>query len=287
MGNGTRLGHKGPKGTFLIDVKPKSKYLFEILANTLNRANEKYNTIIPWYIMTSRENNEETINFFKEKEYFGYPKEKITFFVQGELPLIGEDEQFLLDKEGKIQFASDGNGSIYRSMKEKGILEDMKQKQVEWVYICSVDNVLLQMVEPILLGLTIKQNNQIASKTIVKKNPEERVGVFCKKNGRPSVIEYTELPTEMAKEIDENGELIFGEAHIMCNLFSLNAIETIAKKTLPYHIAFKKINHYIEGKLIEPKEPNCYKFEAFIFDSFPFLKTLHYLEEKEKRTLHQ
>lgn len=280
--NGTRLGHIGPKGTFLIDVKPKPKYLFEILADTLKRANEKYNTTIPWYIMVSKENREETIQFFKEKEYFGYKKEKVIFFTQGEMPLIGEDGEFLLDEKGKIQLASDGNGSIYDSMKKSGIIENMKQNKVEWVYICSVDNVLLQMVEPVLLGLTIEQKNEIASKTIVKKNPQERVGVFCKKNNKPSVIEYTELPTDMAEMVDENNELIFGESHIMCNLFSINAIETIAEKTLPYHIAFKKINHYIEGKLVEPKEPNCYKFEQFIFDGFSFFKNITLLRGKRE-----
>ena len=282
MVSGTRLGHTGPKGTFIIDVKPKPKYLFEILTDTLKKANEKYKVTIPWYIMVSRENKEETIKFFEEKNYFNYPKEQIKFFMQGEMPLIGEDGQFLLDKEGKIMLASDGNGSIYRSIKENGILEDMRQKGIEWLYICSVDNILLQMVEPILLGLTIEQKNEIASKTIVKKNPEEKVGVFCKKNGKPSVIEYTELPEDMAKLRNEEGELIFGEAHIMCNLFSIKAIEKIAEKTLPYHIAFKRINHYIDGKLIEPEKPNSYKFEQFIFDSFPLFENITLLRGKRE-----
>lgn len=232
--------------------------------------------------MVSKENKEETIKFFEEKNYFDYPKEKIKFFIQGEMPLVGEDGQFLLDKEGKIMLASDGNGSIYYSMKKNEILEDMKQKKIEWVYICSVDNVLLQIVEPVLLGLTIQQKNEIASKTIVKKNPEERVGVFCIKNGKPSVIEYTELPQDMAKLRDQNEELVFGEAHIMCNLFSIKAIEKVAKKTLPYHIALKKINHYIDGKLVEATKPNCYKFEQFIFDSFPSFKNITLLRGKRE-----
>lgn len=232
--------------------------------------------------MVSRDNKEETINFFEEKDYFNYPKEKITFFMQGEMPLIGEDGEFLLDKDGKIMLASDGNGSIYSSMKEKGVLEDMKQKNIEWIYICSVDNVLLQMVEPMLLGLTIKQKNEIASKTIVKKSPEERVGVFCKRNNKPSVIEYTELPKKMSELRDEKNELIFGEAHIMCNLFSRNAIEMISEKTLPYHIAFKKINHYIDGELVETKEPNAYKFEQFIFDGFSFFENITLLRGKRE-----
>lgn len=265
-----------------MNVKPHPKYLFEILADTLKKANEMYYTAIPWYIMTSKENNKDTIAFFKEKNYFGYPQESINFFVQGEMPLLGKDEEFLLDKKTKIQFASDGNGSIYRSMKENGVLDNMKQKKVEWVYICSVDNILLQMVEPVLLGLTIEQKNEIASKTIVKNSPEERVGVFCKKNGKPSVIEYTELPSKMAELRDEKGELVYGESHIMCNLFSLHALETIAEKTLPYHVAVKKINHYKEGKLIEEEEPNAYKFEQFIFDSFPFFENITLLRGKRE-----
>lgn len=232
--------------------------------------------------MVSKENREESIKFFEENKYFNYPKDKITFFIQGEMPLIGEDKEFLLDKEGKIMLASDGNGSIYRSMKEKNILEDMKQKNVEWVYICSVDNVLLKMVEPLLLGLTITQKNEIASKTIVKANPEEKVGVFCKRNGKPSVIEYTELPKEMAKLVDEEGELVFGEAHIMCNLFSIKAIEKIAEETLPYHIAFKNIKHYIDGKITVEDKPNSYKFEQFIFDSFPYFENITLLRGKRE-----
>ena len=232
--------------------------------------------------MVSRDNREETIKFFEDKNYFNYPKEQVKFFMQGEMPLIGEDRKFLLDKEGKIMLASDGNGSIYSSMKEKGILEDMKEKGIEWIYICSVDNVLLQMVEPLLLGLTIEQKNQIASKTIVKANSEERVGAFCIKNGKPSVIEYTELPENMAKMTDEKGELLYGEAHIMCNLFSIKAIEKIAEKTLPYHIAFKKINHYIDGNLIEIEKPNAYKFEQFIFDSFPLFDNITLLRGKRE-----
>ncbi len=266
----------------MMQVKPKAKSLFEILADTLKRANETYQATIPWYIMVSKENRTQTIEFFEKNNYFEYPKQKIVFFEQGEMPLLGENKQFLFNKEGNIMLASDGNGSIYRSMKEKGILEDMKQKNIEWIFIGSVDNVLLKMVEPVLLGLTIKQNNQIASKTIVKASPEERVGAFCKKNGKPYVIEYTELPKELAELRDENGELVYGESHIMCNLFSISALEKIAEETLPYHIAVKKINYYKEGNLVEAKEPNCYKFEQFIFDSFPFFENITLLRGKRE-----
>ena len=150
-------------------------------------------------------NNDKTQEFFEEHEYFGYPKEKIKFFKQGNLPLISEDGKLLVDEKFNIKYAADGNGCIYKAMRKNGIIEDMKEKGIKWVFIGSVDNALLNMVDPILLGLTVSQNNMIGSKSVVKRSPEEPVEVFCKKNNKPAVIEYTELPTEMAKETDEDG----------------------------------------------------------------------------------
>ena len=129
-GQGTRLGHDGPKGTFLLDVKPKPKYLFEILADGIKRANEKYGVILNWYIMTSTENDEKTEKFFEEHNYFDYPKDKIKFFKQGNLPLISEDGKLLVDENLHIKYAADGNGCIYKSMRIDGILDDMKQKGI-------------------------------------------------------------------------------------------------------------------------------------------------------------
>ena len=282
-GQGTRLGHKGPKGTFKIDVKPEPKYLFQILAENLTRANEKYKTVLPWYIMTSTENNKETIEFFEENNYFGYEKAKIKFFTQGNLPLLFTDGQLVLDKDYSIKLAADGNGCIYKAMAETGIISEMKEKGIEWIFIGSVDNVLLNMVDPILIGLTINQNNEVASKSIAKKDPSERVGVFCKANGVPSVIEYSELPKEMAELRDKDGELLYGEAHIMCNLFSINALEKISKQNLPYHVANKKTNYMNEnGEFIEVTEPNAYKFEAFIFDAFNYFDNISILRGKRE-----
>ena len=277
-GQGTRLGHDGPKGTFLLDVKPKPKYLFEILADGIKRANEKYGVILNWYIMTSTENDEKTEEFFEEHNYFGYPKNKIKFFKQGNLPLISEEGKLLVDENFHIKYAADGNGCIYKSMRIDGILDDMKKNGIKWIFIGAVDNALLNMVDPILIGLTSCEENQIGSKSVVKRSPDEPVGVFCKKDGKPGVIEYTELPTEMAHEVDEEGELLFGESHIMCNLYSFEALEKISKEKLPYHSANKKVPYMNEmGEMIKPTKPNAYKYEAFIFDGFAFFDNISIL----------
>lgn len=231
-GQGTRLGHNGPKGTFKLDVYGKGKYLFEILAENLKEANKKYDTTIPWYIMTSKENNKETLEFLEKNNYFGYPKQHVTLFKQGELPLVDKQGKLLINKEMKIKEASDGNGGVFSSLRTTGMLSDMKQKNIKWIFIGGVDNAILKMADTELLGMAIEKNVQIASKSVVKDNPHERVGVFCKMNGHPKVIEYSELPEKMAEEVDENGELKYGESHIMCNLFSIEAIEKISKENL-------------------------------------------------------
>ena len=282
-GQGTRLGHNGPKGTFKLDVYGKGKYLFEILVDNLQEANQKYNTIIPWYIMTSIENNKDTVEFLEKHKYFGYPKESVIIFTQSELPLVDVDGKLLISKDLKIKEASDGNGGTYSSLRASGSLADMKERGIKWVFIGGVDNVLLKMADVTLLGMAIKKNVQIASKSVVKANPHEKVGVFCKMNGHPKVIEYAELPEKMAEEVDENGELKYGESHIMCNLYTIDAIEKASKEILMYHSAFKK-NSYIDedGKEVIPTEPNSYKFESFIFDAFEFFDDIAILRGKRE-----
>jgi len=283
-GQGTRLGHDGPKGTFLLNVSPKPKYLFEIIVENLLEANKKYNTVLNWYIMTSDENNAQTVSFLEEHNFFGYPKENVKFFIQDNLPLLSKDGKLLVDKDFNIKLAASGNGNIYKAMRDKGILADMKSKGIEWIFIGAVDNALLNMVDPILLGLTIFDKNQIASKTIPKANSKERVGAFCKKDGKPFVIEYTELSQEMAELTNAKGDLVYSESHIMCNLYSLNALERIATHMLPSHSAHKKAEFMdVDGKMVKPESPNAYKYEAFIFDGFEFFDDISILRGKRER----
>ena len=268
-GQGTRLGHPGPKGTFKLNVYGKGKYLFEILTENLKEANQKYGVTIPWYIMTSKENNQQTIDFLEKHNYFGYDKNYVTIFTQSELPLVDEEGKLLIGKDFKIKEASDGNGGTYSSLRASGCLANMKERGVKWIFIGSVDNALLKMVDVTLLGMAIDKNVQIASKSVVKANPHERVGVFCKMNGKPKIIEYIDLPEEMAEELDENGELMYGEVNIGTYLYNRSVLENLANAKLPYHAAFKKSGYLnANGKFIEPDEPNVFKFETFIFDAF-------------------
>ena len=282
-GQGTRLEHNGPKGTFKLDVYGKGKYLFEILCENLKEANKKYNTIITWYIMTSKENHDVTKSFLEKNNYFGYNKDFVFLFKQGELPLVDINGKMLINNSMLIKEASDGNGGVFSSLRKTGMLADMKERGIKWVFIGGVDNVLLKMVDATFLGLAIDKKVQIASKSVVKANPHEKVGVFCRMNGAPKVIEYSELPEKMAEETDNNGELTYGESNIMCHLFTIDAIDKISKEPLIYHSAFKK-NSYIDenGQKVVPSSPNSYKFEAFIFDCFSLFDDMAVLRVKRE-----
>ena len=282
-GQGTRLNHKGPKGTFKLELNSEEKSLFEVIVDKLKAAYEKYGITLKCYIMTSPENYEETVAFFDENEYFGYPKECIQFFNQGELPLLDRKGKLILGENGLIKLASDGNGGIFYSMAKNGIIDDMKKNNIEWVFIGSVDNLLVKYVDTLLLGIAIKNNVKIATRTIIKNDPYEKVGVLCKKNGRVNVIEYTEIPEDMRFAINEHGEMIFGESHIMCNLYNIEAIEKASSKELKYHVAEKKVNYINEkGEIVIPEEENCYKFEKFIFDSFCLFEDIAILRGKRE-----
>ena len=268
-GQGTRLGHKGPKGTFDIGLE-SHKSLFELLSDSLKEQGKKYDVIIPWFIMTSEENNDDTVDFFAKNRFFGYEKDKnIFFFKQGELPMVDTEGKILIGENGLIKEAADGHGGIYEALVKNGRTKKMRELGVEWLFIGGVDNCLVKMVDPLLMGIAIQKKVTAAGKSVVKANPQEKVGVFCKKNGKPSVVEYTEIPKEMAEATDDRGELIYGESHILCNLFNIDAVERMGSKPLPYHSAFKKAT-YIDkdGNKVIPDGPNAYKFEAFLFDAF-------------------
>lgn len=251
-GQGTRLGCKGPKGTYKLDIGEKGKYIFEIITENLKKSKEMYGILPYWYIMTSKQNYDDTVSFLEKHNFFGYEKEKIKFFEQGELPMLTEDGKMIIENN-KIKTGSNGNGGTYAAMKEQNIIDDMKSKNVKWVYICGVDNIMVNPIDPIFIGETIHNNMQIASKSVAKAYPEEKVGVFCKRNNKPSTVEYIELSEEMRNKRDNNGELVYGEANIISHLLNIEAIEKITNYKLQYHIA---------------KKNGLYKFETFIFDAF-------------------
>ena len=269
-GQGTRLGYKGPKGTYMLNLKPIKKSLFQILAENIQESNKKYNVIIPWYIMTSLENDKQTKAFFEINNFFEYPKEKITFFTQDKLPIIDITGKLLLQEPYLIKEASNGNGNVFKSMKSNGIIDKLETEGIKWISFGGIDNVLLKNADPLFIGMTAGKNLEIGSKSIFKKEPLEKTAVYCRKNGKPSILDYDEITLELSESKLSNTDIyLYREANILSHIMNINAVKESSKLNLKYHRTFKK-NSFVnfEGVKEVPDKPNTFKFENFIFDAF-------------------
>ena len=281
-GQGTRLGHNGPKGTFDFGLE-SHKSIFEALCDKFIEARQQYDTIIPWYIMTSDENNDATVKFFEDNNYFGYPKKAIKFFKQGKLPMLDLNGKILLNEDGTIKEAANGHGGTLNSMEKSRVLDEMKKDGIEWVFISGVDNILVKPIDPLLIGMSIHNKVLGSVKSIEKTDPKEKVGVFCRKDKKVGVVEYTEISEEMAHLRDDYGSLVYGDANAIFHLYNIKGLEKLSELKLPYHTALKKATYIDEnGKLIKPEKPNAYKFEMFIFDSYEMLDDVVVLRVKRE-----
>lgn len=273
-GQGTRLGHNGPKGTYMLDVTP-DKSIFEILIDRFKEAKEKYGVVVSCYIMTSRDNYDATLEFFEQHEYFDYPSNAIKFFNQEELPMLDSDGKIILEELDLIKEGANGNGGVFGSLYRNGILDEMNNAGISWIFISGVDNILANIIDPLFLGLTINANCPIASKSIKKRAPEEKAGVFCIKNGKKVIVNYNEISDEMSRKKDEKGNLLYGDINIVSHLFSIDSLYQIINEKLPYHADYKKSNYINSlGTKVIATEPNAFKFETYIFDSFEFFEDM-------------
>ena len=272
-GQGTRLGYKGPKGTYelALESKNQKKSLFEIMCDDIKRTNEKYGITIPWYIMTSVENDSKTKDFFELHNFWGYPKDKVKFFTQGKLPIIDLNGKLILQEPYLIKDASNGNGNVFNSMKKHRIINDLENNNISWVSFGGIDNILLKNVDPFFLGLSVENNYEIASKSIFKQEPLEKTAVYCKKYGKPAILDYDDIDISLSLSKFENGMYKYREANMLSHLMTLDAIKKVCDIPLRYHRAFKK-NAFVnkEGMKQIPDKPNSFKFESFIFDAFEF-----------------
>ncbi len=270
-GQGTRLGFDKPKGMFNIGIT-KELYIFERLIRNLLDVVEKTGSYIPLFVMTSEKNDSDTRQFFKEKDYFGYDKNFVYFFVQAMAPSISYDGKFLMEDRYKLALSPNGNGGWFSSMVSSGLLDKMNKMGIEWLNVFSVDNVLQRIADPIFIGATILSGCPAGAKVVKKSKPDERVGVMCKENGKPSIVEYYELTPEMMEARDAYGEPAYNYGVILNYLFRVKNLIDINNNKLVNHIVEKKIPYINEkGEIVNPEEPNGYKFETLILDMINML----------------
>lgn len=265
-GMGTRLGLDKPKGMLNVGVT-KELYLFEILIQNLMKNTDAAGAYVPLYIMTSDKNHDDTVSFFEEHNYFGYPKNEIYFFMQEMVPCTDFNGKILMDSPSNICMSPNGNGGWYTSLANCGLLEDVHQRKLEWINVFSVDNVLQQIADITFIGATLASGCVSGAKVIRKSSPTEAVGVLCLEDEKPSIVEYYELTEDMIHSRKPNGDLTYGFGVTLNYLFRVDVLETMLGANMPLHIVEKKIPFIDEdGELIQPEKPNGYKFETLALD---------------------
>ena len=269
-GNATRLGLNKPKGMLEINYYNKKMSLFQIYINKVSEVYNQYKVYINIYIMTNKDNKDEIMNFFEENNYFNYPKDKIKFFVQGMLPLLSVDGKILLKDKNNIWLVPNGNGDVFKSLKNSELINDMKANNIKYCLFTGIDNPLIDLVDFNFLGSTIFYKYKLSSKTIYKSNALEKDWVFCKYNNRPYMLDDNHI--KYFNDIkDENNDYLYREKNIMYHLIHIDYIEKFSKINLKYHRAYKKYDAYEDNRL---KTINCFKFEKFIYDAFYYAKDM-------------
>ncbi len=265
-GMGTRLGSDEPKGVYNIGLT-KDLYIFECLINNLLDVVKKADAWVPLFIMTSDKNHERTTEFFKEHDFFGYRKDMVWFFKQEMAPAVDFEGKVFLETKSKISTSPNGNGGWFVSLARNGLVDKIHEIGIEWLNIFAVDNVLQKIADPVFIGASIDSAVEVGAKVVRKAAPDEKVGVMCLEDGRPSIVEYYELTEQMKEERNEKGEYAYNFGVILNYLFSVSALERIMSRKLCLHIVEKKINYLDEnGNEIKPQEPNGYKFEQLVLD---------------------
>jgi UDP-N-acetylglucosamine/UDP-N-acetylgalactosamine diphosphorylase len=234
--------------------------------NNIFEVTNKAGVMFHLFVMTSNKNDADTRRFFEESNYFGYDKNKVHFYIQDEAPACDFDGKVLLDEKYKVCLSPNGNGGWYSSLVNAGYDKIIESEGIEWLNIYSVDNVLQRICDPVFVGATLLSGCACSGKVVKKVAPEERVGLLCKENGKPTIVEYYELSEELANKRDADGELTFRYGVILNYLFNVEGLNAIYEKKLPYHLAKKAIQHIEGGVKVKPESPNGYKFETLVVD---------------------
>ena len=302
-GQGTRLGSKAPKGCYNIGL-PSGKTLFEIQAERILKVQElaankagksPADVVVPWYVMTSGPTRLPTEKFFKGealdelsdednkrrqagKPNFGLAPGQVQIFEQGVLPCIANDGKIMLESKGRVAVAPDGNGGLYKALQDEGVLASMGRAGVEHVYAYCVDNCLSKVADPVFIGFSAERGASIATKVVRKRNASESVGLIVQKNGKPDVVEYSEIDQATAEAEDprQPGVLKFRAANIVNHYYSFAYLNGMGDDVnrLPPHVARKKIPFLdlaTGAKVTDVQSPNGIKLEQFVFDNFKWV----------------
>ena len=283
-GQGSRLGFPHPKGSYPIGPVSGAS-LFQILIEKILAAAARYETEIPLYLMTSPATHDETVKFLEEHGRFGLAADELFVFCQGTLPAVEENTgKLILADKHQLFLSPDGHGGMLTAMQKSGALEDMRRRGIEHLFYCQVDNPLVEMLSPEFVGYHILAASDVTTQVVAKRDAKEKVGNVVNIDGRLQIIEYSDLPQELAERRAADGSLEIWAGNIAVHAFSAAFLEEAATgdNRLPFHVARKKVPYVTStGELMKPETPNGIKFEQFIFDLLPIARRSLVVEVSE------
>ncbi|MFC1658693.1 UTP--glucose-1-phosphate uridylyltransferase, partial [Candidatus Omnitrophota bacterium] len=222
-GSGSRLGYRYPKIRFKAS-QVMNKSLARMRAEKIRAMAELYGKPIPWFIMTSDVTHAQTVRFFEDHiengKYFNQvPKEWVRFIPQRVMPQITQEGEFVLggtEAEAKdaqeaeswarfhITVGGFGHGDARDwVLKDQELMNWLTGFGVKYIIMANVDNAFLP--HPRALGYHILSARQLRpgmehlSMVVVEKTgPKESVGMAALLNGKDALIEYNQVPAELA-----------------------------------------------------------------------------------------
>jgi UDP-N-acetylglucosamine/UDP-N-acetylgalactosamine diphosphorylase len=273
-GQGTRLGVDHPKGMY--PVGPVSqKSLFQLHAEKVLARGERFGVRIPLLVMTSHATHAETEAFFQQHDYFGLSADDVYFFRQGTMPALDlATGKLLMEAPGRLFISPNGHGGTLTAMADTGLLGQLGHRGVRHVFYFQVDNPLVKIADPTFLGRHVRARADVSSKVIPKTGPFDKLGNLVLIDGKLSIIEYSDLPKELAEAKDAAGNLRFNVGNPAIHIFDLAFLERVTEGDaagLPYHLARKKVPYWdpAADEFVVPETENALKFERFIFDVLP------------------
>ncbi|MBO0698806.1 MAG: UDPGP type 1 family protein [Zavarzinella sp.] len=271
-GQGTRLGCDKPKGMFAIGPV-SNKTLFQIHADKVFALGRRYGRPVPFLVMTSPATHADTTAYFAEHRYFGLGRENVYFFQQGTMPAVDiATGRLLLEAPGVLFSSPNGHGGTLTALSETGVLDEVGKRGVRHVFYFQVDNPLVKVGDPVFLGRHVALRSEASSKAIAKAYPKEKTGVLALIDGRCGIVEYSDLPDELAHLTDRNGRLVYRAGSPAIHLFDIEFLRRVTQgeHRLPFHVARKKVPHVdANGERVCPATENALKFEMFVFDALP------------------
>jgi UDP-N-acetylglucosamine/UDP-N-acetylgalactosamine diphosphorylase len=271
-GQGSRLGFDHPKGMFAIGPV-SGKSLFQIHAEKVLAAARRYGRPVPLLVMTSDATHAETVEYFEKNHRFGLPPGDVAFFRQGTMPALDlATGKLLMEKPGRLFTSPNGHGGTLTALNDSGLLETVAGRGVTQLFYFQVDNPLVKVADPVFLGHHVRADAEASSKVVAKAGPADKMGVFAEIDGRCTIIEYSDLPAELARQTDEQGRLRLWAGNPAIHIFSVDFLRRVTRgaSRLPFHVARKKVPHLDEGGHdVSPEKENALKFETFIFDALP------------------